>query len=437
MYGCESWVWREKNENAINTVKMRSLRCTCMMSLQDMYRNSDFRERCGLKENIVTRVEKEVPAVTKERVLVDEVAGCGLCTKLEVDARYCNETGARFAVRDAHEIGGGGDRNSEFAETQRNDVRGRVRRARGGPNTPRGRRRRLAHSHDPPPPALCRRAERKRSDERLKVKFTNAPGPLREEPIRKRQNVSNFLSNVPLSILRFHLLLPRRTPSAAGRTGVGKRPLCQQTGRFESRKRRLFYYPAGDDGTRSTRRNVAFRLFRATTPLESRIARIAKLATLENWPLSVTRLDPSPSFAAGLRARAPRPSRTDNVCAPKNANEIKQRRATIRLIDRRLPTCRHWPGINYDGLLKRTDSRDSARTRTVFTISTPSETQEKTDRSRPDRVSSIFVCPFEGRVTELRGGTIARVRRPATRAPPPRAASRPPAAPPPAAVAFP
>ncbi|GBP32165.1 hypothetical protein EVAR_80933_1 [Eumeta japonica] len=57
MYGSESWVWQKKNESRINAVEMRSLRSICGVSRKDRCRNSDVRERCGLKENVVTRVE--------------------------------------------------------------------------------------------------------------------------------------------------------------------------------------------------------------------------------------------------------------------------------------------------------------------------------------------------------------------------------------------
>ncbi|GBP43284.1 hypothetical protein EVAR_31168_1 [Eumeta japonica] len=58
MYGCESWVWRKKNESRINAVEMRSLCSMCGVSRKDRCRNSDVRERCSLKEDVVTRVER-------------------------------------------------------------------------------------------------------------------------------------------------------------------------------------------------------------------------------------------------------------------------------------------------------------------------------------------------------------------------------------------
>ncbi|GBP63068.1 hypothetical protein EVAR_87440_1 [Eumeta japonica] len=58
MYGSESWIWQKKNEISINAVEMRSLHNICRVSRKDRDRNSDVRKRCGMKENIVTRVER-------------------------------------------------------------------------------------------------------------------------------------------------------------------------------------------------------------------------------------------------------------------------------------------------------------------------------------------------------------------------------------------
>ncbi|GBP35741.1 Putative uncharacterized protein FLJ37770 [Eumeta japonica] len=58
MYGSESWVWQKKDESRINTVGMRSLRSMCGVSRKDRCRNSDVRERRGLKEDVVIGVER-------------------------------------------------------------------------------------------------------------------------------------------------------------------------------------------------------------------------------------------------------------------------------------------------------------------------------------------------------------------------------------------
>ncbi|GBP79715.1 hypothetical protein EVAR_34840_1 [Eumeta japonica] len=48
----------KKNENRINAVEILSLRSMCGVSLKDRCRNSDVRERCSLKKDVVTRIER-------------------------------------------------------------------------------------------------------------------------------------------------------------------------------------------------------------------------------------------------------------------------------------------------------------------------------------------------------------------------------------------
>ncbi|GBP50095.1 hypothetical protein EVAR_17356_1 [Eumeta japonica] len=50
-------MWQKKNGSGINAVEKRSVRSMCGVSRKDRCRNSDVRERCGLKEGEVTRVE--------------------------------------------------------------------------------------------------------------------------------------------------------------------------------------------------------------------------------------------------------------------------------------------------------------------------------------------------------------------------------------------
>ncbi|GBP51000.1 hypothetical protein EVAR_37157_1 [Eumeta japonica] len=57
MYGGDSWVWQKKDESRISAVEIRLLRSTCEVSRKDRCRNSHVRDRCGLKEDVVTRVE--------------------------------------------------------------------------------------------------------------------------------------------------------------------------------------------------------------------------------------------------------------------------------------------------------------------------------------------------------------------------------------------
>ncbi|GBP46579.1 hypothetical protein EVAR_21735_1 [Eumeta japonica] len=58
MNGSESWLWQKKNVSKIDVVEIRSLSSMCGVSRKDRCRNSDVRERCGLKEDVVTRVER-------------------------------------------------------------------------------------------------------------------------------------------------------------------------------------------------------------------------------------------------------------------------------------------------------------------------------------------------------------------------------------------
>lgn len=58
MYGSDSWVWQKKDESKINAVEMRALRSMCGVKISDRIRNSVIRERCGMKDDVVTLIEK-------------------------------------------------------------------------------------------------------------------------------------------------------------------------------------------------------------------------------------------------------------------------------------------------------------------------------------------------------------------------------------------
>ncbi|KAI5640894.1 reverse transcriptase (RNA-dependent DNA polymerase) domain-containing protein [Phthorimaea operculella] len=58
MYGSESWVWQKKHESRINAVEMRALRSMIGVKLSDRIKNRVIRERCGIKEDVVTGIEK-------------------------------------------------------------------------------------------------------------------------------------------------------------------------------------------------------------------------------------------------------------------------------------------------------------------------------------------------------------------------------------------
>ncbi|GBP79791.1 hypothetical protein EVAR_99314_1 [Eumeta japonica] len=53
-------VWQKKDESRIKAAEMRSLRSTCGVSLKGRCRNSDVKERCGLKKDAAIRVEEGV-----------------------------------------------------------------------------------------------------------------------------------------------------------------------------------------------------------------------------------------------------------------------------------------------------------------------------------------------------------------------------------------
>lgn len=58
MYGILSFVWQKKHESRNSTVKMRPLRSMCEERLIDRNLNAVKRESCGLKQKIVTMIEK-------------------------------------------------------------------------------------------------------------------------------------------------------------------------------------------------------------------------------------------------------------------------------------------------------------------------------------------------------------------------------------------
>jgi hypothetical protein len=60
MYGSESWVWQEKHISRVNAVEMRALRSMIGVKLTDRVRNEVIREECGMKEDVVTKIEKNM-----------------------------------------------------------------------------------------------------------------------------------------------------------------------------------------------------------------------------------------------------------------------------------------------------------------------------------------------------------------------------------------
>uniref|UniRef100_A0A2H1WZZ7 SFRICE_022573 n=1 Tax=Spodoptera frugiperda TaxID=7108 RepID=A0A2H1WZZ7_SPOFR len=49
---------QKKHESRINAVEMRALRSMCGVKLSDRVKNSVVREKCGLKDDVVTRIER-------------------------------------------------------------------------------------------------------------------------------------------------------------------------------------------------------------------------------------------------------------------------------------------------------------------------------------------------------------------------------------------
>jgi hypothetical protein len=60
MYGSEGWVWQKKHTSRVNAVEMQALRSMIGVKLSDRVRNDVIREECGVKEDIVTKIEKNI-----------------------------------------------------------------------------------------------------------------------------------------------------------------------------------------------------------------------------------------------------------------------------------------------------------------------------------------------------------------------------------------
>jgi hypothetical protein len=57
MYGSESWVWQKKHTSRVNVVEIRALRSMIGVKLSDRVRNEVIRAECGVKEDVVTKIE--------------------------------------------------------------------------------------------------------------------------------------------------------------------------------------------------------------------------------------------------------------------------------------------------------------------------------------------------------------------------------------------
>jgi hypothetical protein len=58
MFGSESWVWQKKHISRINAVEMRAPGSMIGVKLSDRVRTEVLREECGVKEDLVTKIEK-------------------------------------------------------------------------------------------------------------------------------------------------------------------------------------------------------------------------------------------------------------------------------------------------------------------------------------------------------------------------------------------
>jgi hypothetical protein len=58
MYESESWVSQKKHTSRLNAVEMRALSSMIDVKLSDRVRNEGIREECGVKEDVVTKIEK-------------------------------------------------------------------------------------------------------------------------------------------------------------------------------------------------------------------------------------------------------------------------------------------------------------------------------------------------------------------------------------------
>jgi hypothetical protein len=57
-YGTESWVWQKKHTSKVNAVEMRAFRSMIGVKLSDS--NDVIKEECGVKEDVVTKIEKNL-----------------------------------------------------------------------------------------------------------------------------------------------------------------------------------------------------------------------------------------------------------------------------------------------------------------------------------------------------------------------------------------
>ncbi|CAK1596166.1 unnamed protein product [Parnassius mnemosyne] len=60
LYGSETWVCQKKHKSKLNAVEMRSLRKMCGVTMADRKRNEEIRNMAGLKDDLITKIDKGV-----------------------------------------------------------------------------------------------------------------------------------------------------------------------------------------------------------------------------------------------------------------------------------------------------------------------------------------------------------------------------------------
>ncbi|CAG4954309.1 unnamed protein product [Parnassius apollo] len=60
LYGSETWVCQKKHKSKLNVVEMRSIRKMCGVTLADRKRNEEIRNMAGLKDDLITKIDRGV-----------------------------------------------------------------------------------------------------------------------------------------------------------------------------------------------------------------------------------------------------------------------------------------------------------------------------------------------------------------------------------------
>ncbi|KAM3959351.1 LOW QUALITY PROTEIN: uncharacterized protein ACR2FA_006652 [Aphomia sociella] len=104
MYGSESWVWQKRHESRINAVEIHSLRSMSGIKLSDRVRNNVIRDVSGLKEGLVTRIEKGMLRWFGHVERMNDKRLCKRIYTAEVTGRVCRERPRRAYVDQVSDI---------------------------------------------------------------------------------------------------------------------------------------------------------------------------------------------------------------------------------------------------------------------------------------------------------------------------------------------